>query len=281
MARHTIIGKGKLGTVLAQKLRAQGHSVTVMSKSTGFDWPLGVGMLMVLESQPDFVWCAVSSGSVQECDSNYTAALNLNVGLPIALCKSMPKGCRLIFFSTDYVANEISPSDRGLFQPSPKSFYAMSKFTMEQHLYWYMRQNSVCIRIGNLYSAAVMPEKSLPGKLVSRFPTPCKIGLPENYITPTPVEWLVDHLIQHHVELTSFQFTTHHIAPEGNIRICQLGQILFPKPWEIVPNGIDPRRPEESRLGCSIGKAPHWFDLWKEYGQSFHRMVESNLQQKE
>lgn len=278
MARHTIIGKGKLGIALANTLRAKGHEVTVMSKSTGFDWPLGVGMLMVLDTRPNYVWCAVSSGSVQECESNYTAALNLNVGLPMALCKSMPSDVRLIFFSTDYVASELSPTDRGIFNPAPKSFYAMAKFTMEQNLYWYSRRNSVCVRIGNLYSASIQPEKCLPGKLVGRYPKPCRMQLPENTITPTPVEWLSNHLVNHCQEMTNFSFTVHHIAPEGNIRVCQLGQLLFPKPYEIIPCGIDSKRPAESRLGCSIGYAPHWFDLWKQYGQSFHAVVESNLQ---
>lgn len=269
MALHVVIGKGKLGVALTESLTRKGEEVRMFSQSTGFSYPNPVGIKPVLELNPDYVWCCVGAGSVNECAQNYNRAMLLHVCLPTDLLRLCVPKTKVVLFSTDYVADEMEPWNPKAFNPNLKSLYALSKFTMEQHFNWMARKNATCVRVGNLYSSRYFPEKSFPMKAIQNSAGKVAVHFPENEVTPTPVEWLAQYLCDHLKELFAFGPMIHHVAPDHSISVLNWARSFIPQKIELLSSGIDPNRPHYSALGCSLGKVPTWSDLWVQYGRDF------------
>lgn len=269
MSRHVVIGKGKLGVSLCDELLRRNEQVSLLSRSTGFFWPNPAGVDPVINHEPDYVWCAVGAGSVSECEEDYESALSLHVSLPTELLRKCHKDTKIILFSTDYVANEGHPSDPNKSSQSPRSMYAISKLTMEHHFLGIGRENSACIRIGNLYSWEYFPELSFPGKLINNHPKPCYVSLPTNRVTPTPCHWLAGYLVENLKKIFSFKTRIHHVAPSGFTYVHDWGKEILGSKWDVKGGDVDQSRPVVSELGCSLGETPHWKELWETYGAGF------------
>lgn len=269
MAVHVVIGKGKLGVALTETLMRKNQEVRMFSQSTGYFYPNPTGIKPILDASPDYVWCCVGAGSVEECRNNYERALLLHVALPAKLLRNCAPKTKVILFSTDYVADENESWNPKSYSVRFKSEYALSKFTMENQFYWENRKNSACIRIGNLYSVRYFPEKCFPMKAIINAQGKNVLYFPENEVTPTPVEWLAEYLVENLNELTAFGPVVHHVAPDHSVSILNWAKHFIPEKIQILSSGLDPYRPARCALGCSLGKVPTWQDLWAYHGQEF------------
>lgn len=269
MGRHVILGKGKLGIGLMEALQRQGHEAILFSRSIGWIYPSEGAIRHIDDQQADVVWCAIGAGSVEKCLTDYDQALSLHVGLPVALLTKLKPKTHVILFSTDYVADEEFPNHPGRNTLMPRSLYAMSKLTMEQHFHMIARKSSTCIRIGNLYSSRIMPGDCFPGKVLEHNKGRTQINLPSNMVTPTPVEWLADYLVRKLPYLINFGPKILHAAPSGTVSLCDWATHFVPHGTTIYNVGPDERRPMVSELGCTIEPTPHWVELWNVYGTGF------------
>lgn len=279
MPTHVIIGNGKLGKQLKADLERFGEKVHMLTRSNGFFWPNPAGVNPVINLNPDVVWCCVGAGSVPDCEKNYQNALSLHVGLPVELMKCLPVDCGLILCSTDYVASETENSIPNEICSVPRSLYAMSKFTMEQHFSAMSRKNTVCVRFGNLYTVK-SPEQSFPGKVILGCKQTRIASVHENLVTPTPVEWLSSYMIKHILEMFAFTPKKIHIAPLGSVSLLDWAKTFLPEDIKIIGKGIDVKRPPHSEIGCSLGPAPNWKDLWSFYGVNFKTIAKQLLEKK-
>jgi dTDP-4-dehydrorhamnose reductase len=280
MPTHIIIGNGKLGQSLARQLKSVGESVHILSQSNGYFWPNPVGIKPILDKSPDVVWCTVGAGSVVECAQNYNKALDIHVGLPVALMTQLPDTCGLVLCSTNYVASPDDNTNPNAIEMKPPSLYAMSKWTMEQHFCLLSRRNTVCVRFGDLYSIT-HPHQSFPGKAIMESKRSKIASISENLCTPTPVEWLAKYMIEHLIEMMTFTPKRVHIAPQGSVSFLEWSKLFLTTKTTIIGRGIDPMRPANSMIGCSLGSTPNWRDLWNVYGSQFKILAEKVFEQSE
>lgn len=277
MPRHLIIGNGKLGKQLHLDLARAGEEVYILTRSNGFFWPNPAGILPVLGIKPDVVWCTVGAGSVDQCEKDYTNALNLHVGLPVALMRGLPHDCGLVLCSTDYVASEPLNQIPNEIVNCPRSLYAMSKFTMEQHFGLISRKNTVCVRFGNLYTIKA-PEQSFPGKVIMAAKKTKIASVFENEVTPTPVEWLSMVMIKNIISMFAFTPKKVHIAPAGCVRLDEWAKLFLPESVRVIGKGFDMSRPLKSEIGCSVFPVANWKDLWAYYGANFRAIAQDMIE---
>jgi dTDP-4-dehydrorhamnose reductase len=268
--KHVILGAGNLGKDLEHELSSQGHGAVLLSKSEGLNFKDLITFDTVKDLAPDVVWVSVGGGSVPEAkldSKSYETAKYLNQTFPITLNYDLPATTRIIFFSTDYCADERTPSNPESYTSNPRSEYAKQKIEMENKILGSNTPNRAIIRVGSLYGFH-KPWKTFPGKILNnkeRRP----LSLPQNLVTPTPTRWLAFTLANSLDVLFSEEGTRiHHCAPEGNVSVANLGRHILSHS-EVIPREdkekFDNERPHISQLGCSFVEVDHWLELWNVY----------------
>ena len=273
MEKHAIIGAGNLGLDLFAVLKSAGFEVQMFTASRGFRYPTSLQKLV--DYFPDVVWDAVGAGSVKEAKENYSRFIDLHVRLPIELVQELPDRCRLITFSTDYVAREEYPGDPKQSVVIPRSLYAQSKLFMEQSLLALSRPKTHIFRIGSLYGSR-KPRKCFPHKIKEAYPEPCQVVLPANVVAPTPTAWvaksLVGRLYSANLPADADRFgPIHHIGPANGCTIAEWASLILGAGYDVKAEGFDDSRPHYSGLGCDFMlEPPTWSELWDEYKETLN-----------
>lgn len=267
---HTVIGGGNLGLDLFKELKTAGNAVGLLTRTNGWDFRC-VDQLPPIAG--DVIWVCVGQGSIAEADKDRHEAEEIYVKAPMALLERLANPEALvIFFSTDYAADEALPNRADRFNPAPKSLYAALRCTFERDLARLNRDRTVVIRVGSLYGLH-KPHRTLPGRLLANLGfAEGKIDLPLNMITPTPTRWLAATLVENFDSLhTRRGVVFHHLAPAGAVSVRDLGRFVLaglrePKDYD-KRERYDESRPRISNLGCSLKgvHVPHWYDLWRTY----------------
>lgn len=250
MGRHVIIGKGNLGLDLNLALMNAGNQTRVLTQSEGFRWPESISE--ILEFQPDYVWVTAGAGSVEQCKSNPTHAIATHITMPVELAMKLPSNIKVGVFSTDYACDELEPGNPNKYTARPKSFYACTKISMEIMLRQMNRPNVTIFRVSNLYGAHC-PDKTFPGKLLKKYPSPCVVELPQNWVVPTPTWWIAENIVKYLGKAFSERDTlSHHLAPESGMTVTQWGRKVLGDAHEIKSKGFDDTRISFSKLGCTL-----------------------------
>lgn len=269
-----MIGAGNLGVDLADELRKI-HGildVNLLSKASGFDVTDPVQMEAMLTSVVyDAIWYAVGFGSVAEAAKYPEMAHLFHVKIPNTIARFADKESKLIFFSSDYAADENQPHRPDIINPTPRSNYAFLKAQMECELIQFDRPNTAIVRVGSLYGL-YKPLNTFPGKIIKNFSdSDSWKELPQNSVTPTPTLWAAHMLARNFDLLFSKRGTkAHHCAPRGNVNIRDWGKMILDQSridYKLTNRCFyDDQRPIISALGCSFNPhVPHWFDLFETY----------------
>lgn len=263
---NIIIGKGNLGVDLQVALKDRSVNSVMESAGQGFEWPESEPH--ILSQKPECIWVTAGKGSVESAKDpwNLEDSLKTHTFLPISMALALPKEIRLVFFSSDYVADEADTTCTAKSNPRPRSLYACTKMWMEQGITMMKRPNTAIVRVGTLYGHH-FPERCFPGKLKLNYPRPGEVFLPQNLVTPTPTWWAARMLVQNAGKLFSDQGTlVHHLAPIGNIPVVNWGRKILGQGYEVFSKGFDASRPHYSNLGCSLGKPnTTWEKLWEQH----------------
>lgn len=274
MSMHLIIGKGNVGVDLFHAIKSRGEFAKILTRSDGFDLP--ESLPLILQMKPDYVWVTAGAGSVEVAKKNYKAVLETHVMLPKMLMEELEPSVKICLFSSDYAAHENEPSNPLLMSSQPRSFYALSKIHMEQVVALGNRPRTAIVRIGSVYGPHFY-NKTLPGKLHQRYPSPCTLTLPMNRVTPTPSFWIAEMLLKNRDKLVGDKPVTHHLAPMGGTSINGWGQRILGEDYKVNSSGFDIERPLCSNLGCSIGPAPDWTELWSSNWTHRHPPMDTPL----
>lgn len=268
--KHAIIGSGNLGHDLFGEIERGPDEATMFTRSTGFDVASPDFPAMVEQLREfDVIWYCVGFGSVPEAKAKPNYAKLIHVDVPVYLAKTCDPNTKLVFFSSDYAADENNPRRADRINPTPRSHYAYLKTTLEVCLSKMNRPNTTCVRVGSLYGDH-FPERTFPGKILSNFAHGDDIiQLPENLVTPTPTGWVASVLVDNIDTLTEKQY--HHLAPSGNISVRDWAIICLEgfrdKTTFSSKRTFDEERPYLSDLGNTLGVAVHWYSLFKIYFQ--------------
>lgn len=259
MLTHVIVGKGNLGSDLFLEAKKLGHKAFILSRSAGFGWP--ESLKTILELQPTHVWVTAGAGSIDFVKSHFDEAVKTHVTMPIEILQQLPPQVNICLFSTDYAADESDPSNPDKITKNPKSLYALTKIWMEEAVKLLNRPNTSVVRVGSLYGAHY-PDKTLPGRLRSRFPEPCEVHLPQNWIGPTPTTWIAQVLMRNTHKMFINSPTIHHCGPSSGCSVMSFGSKILGEGYTFKSRGFDAERPGYSTLNCSLEKAPTWEELW-------------------
>lgn len=272
--RHIVLGAGNLGIDLVDSLRKKNGilDVNLLSKSGGFDVTDPNQMNAMLTSGIyDCIWYAVGFGSVAEAKESPNLAHLFHVKIPKVITQFANKDAKLVFFSSDYAADENQPHRPDMINPTPKSNYAFLKAQMECELFQLERPNTAIIRVGSLYGIS-KPMQTFPGKIIKNFSDGfCYRELPQNIVTPTPTLWVSHMLAENFESLFSDRgVITHHCAPRGNTSIRDWAIMILERTkidYRLTNRVFyDESRPYFSNLDCSFQKnVPHWADLFETY----------------
>lgn len=274
--KHLIIGAGNLGIDLKNEIiRQKGdrRSVDLVSLSTGFDVrDLNSLSFKIQEQDFDYIWYTVGQGSVLQAKENIEDAKTIYGRACRQILLTAPASSKLIFFSTDYVADEDEPGNPKKITESYLSDYAYVRAKSEEVMLSIDRVNSTIIRLGSLFGTH-KPLNTFPGRLLKNFGTDVdvRVRLPQNLVTPTPTLWLASVLVTHiDLAFSPTGMTRHHCAPIGNVSCLDWGKFVLAGIRE--PSAFssdifyDEERPKISSLGASfLPENWHWNELWKTY----------------
>ena len=259
--RHAVLGNGNLGNAIAKEvLKNNKNEFKLFSTTTGWKYPRD-GIQDILDYMPDHVWVTVGAGSVEQAKDQYDLFADLHIRLPMQLAQNLKENVVLHLFSTDYCCT-----------PTPQSLYALSKKHMEEsiallNLTGYMLNKVNVYRVGSLYGTH-KPQKCFPYKLKKNFSLGKEIELPENCISPTPVDWLAEHLLYLNENscVTSCSnpavFEVRLICPSGCTTVKNWGELILGT--EVKSKYLDISRPTKCFHGNCDNSLPSWLELWEE-----------------
>lgn len=285
--KHLILGAGNLGISLASELQGEGSDAVIASKNSGH---IPVDVLnqndlraLILSAEWESIWYAVGGLSVKESSENPDLAMAIHRRVPREILTSISRKTKLVFFSTDYVADEVNepanPEKRTL---APRSDYARIKIEFEKDVIERSnRPNTAIVRVGSLYGPH-RPEFTFPGRILKAFgTTDVRIRLPSNLITPTPTAWVARMLKAYMGSLFSpLGARTHHCAPAGNCSVKDWAKLVLSglrDPGAFLPDEFyEDSRPHFSAMGLSFSDAnAHWHDLWLQHFQLSQYLAKS------
>jgi dTDP-4-dehydrorhamnose reductase len=263
--KHYVIGAGNLGMSLYKRLIETGCEAELLSKSTGYN-------ILDVERNDSFytdpsstIWYCLGYGSVEQAKENPEQAMFFHFDQPYQLL-FQARGS-LIFFSSDYAADEYRPDDSLRNSPNPRSAYARLKIMLEMSVIALARPRTTIIRVGSLYGTH-KPLNTFPARIIANRQEVEAKGLTANFVTPTPTDWLADKLVWNFKKIISDDGPTiHHCAPAGGVTIAEWGSLVLGK--NVKGPRYDNERPMYSSLGCSFADFSHysWRDLWSEFGK--------------
>lgn len=254
--KHAILGGGNLGLDICEYTNKNiDNDVKLFTVNNGWHYSADRGNSLVRGIQiakPDHVWVAVGAGSVEGAKKDFMPYLDLHVRLPAELLQKIPEETALHFFSTNYAAER------------HQSLYAESKAMMEDIIRKMNRPNTYVYRVESLYGTH-RPEKTFPGRFLTRNPKPSKIDLPDNFITPTPTAWLARAVVDSIGTLTT---PYHNVAPTGAVSVAEWARYVVSNPeYKINAAYRDKERPSNSKLNCTLPSVEKrtWLSLWQEH----------------
>lgn len=266
MAKHVIIGKGNLGIDISIAAKAMGNDARIFTSSDGFTLD---SIPQIAALQPDYLWVTAGFGSIEQCKANPYKAFDTHLGLPISVIQSMPECTRIGLFSTDYVADPHDLDNPNKMVSDPRSLYALSKASMERAVKMMNRPNVTVFRVSTLYGTH-LPMKTLPGRLLTKFPSPCTIKLPQNHVTPTSTHWISEIILNSLPLLFSPvgpQF--HNCAASTGTSVMNFGRRILGDQYTYESKGMDWERPAYSNIDCSFTQAPTWEQMWEATREAF------------
>lgn len=277
--KHLILGAGNLGKDLLLELnKIDGACPEILSQSRGVGFSDYCALFEeIRKRKPSVLWLAVGGGSVPEAKigtETHPRARYLNEILPSTLNIDVPPSCKVVYFSTDYVADEENPSDPTKHTSVIRSEYAKQKLAMEHWLLSQNKPNRAIVRVTSLYGIH-KPEKTFPGKILKNFADKKgRLLFPQNKVTPTPTRWLASVLVNNFSKLFDEGKTSiHHCAPKGNISVKNWAKMVlegiretkeFVCSYDSIAH-VDLERPYSSNLGCSFADVHHFLELWNVY----------------
>lgn len=277
---HIIIGAGNLGLDLQVEIMRQlpDARVNVLSHSSGFDVTDEDAFLLYLKDcKADYIWYCVGAGSVEDADKHPDNSKKVYINAPRNLLKYASRKTHLIFFSTDYAANEEFPDDPRLqaMQVPGLSMYAHMKIFMESSIQAFDRPRTTVVRVGSLYGTH-KPKATFPGKILNAFAAQkgLRVRLPQNLVTPTPTLWAASQLVANMDLMFNDEGSTrHHLAPRGNVSVFDWGVFVLTGIREssafVREQFYDEKRPRFSGLGSDFLPTNwHWHELYKTYFQA-------------
>lgn len=275
--RHAVIGAGNLGLDIFNELNYRGEQAAIFSAGNGFDvTDLDTVTKLLRRRAPfDVVWYCVGGASVKRSEAEPELSQLLHVGVPGWIMQQAPAQTRLVFFSSDAVADEDQPSNPYAFSVLPRSAFAVFKLALERLvLEDFRRPRTAVVRVGSLFGNYKATE-CFPGKMIARFGFDhlTTMRIPSNLVTPTPTLWAASLLVDEARRGALFHDgrpLAHHCAPDGNLSLWDWATFIL--------DGLrdsrdfcrdvyyDQKRPLISALGCSfIAKNWHWYDVWETY----------------
>lgn len=273
--RHLVIGAGNLGYDLKNEIVRQSsdrRSVELATLSNGFDVRDREQVRAKVAQDFDVIWYAVGQGSVQQAKDDPDEARLIYHHVPKSILLFASSRTRLVFFSTDYVADENDPSNPAAITSVYSSLYSEIRAESEAMIMRINRPLTTIVRVGSLYGTH-KPETTFPGRILKNFGanSELRVRLPRNLVTPTPTLWLASLLVENEKNLFSDSGTTrHHGAPLGNVSVWDWGVFVLEGIREASAFSrdefYDEERPKISNLKSSfLGENWHWHDLWKTY----------------
>lgn len=260
---HVIIGKGNLAMDLKIALEREGADVTIFTRSTGFDWEKHTAAVQAVE--PTHIWITAGFGSVDQCAKDIKGALETHVAMPVHLAQSLPDTVSIGMFSSDYVAYQEDLSNPLKFANRPRSLYAVTKLSLELMMSALRRPNTTTFRVGSLYGTH-FPDRCFPGKITSRYPSPCRVELPNNMVCPTPTRWAAETIVKNLGKcFDGRKWMAHNVAPSGRVSVADWGRSVLGPGYEVVDSGLDKARPMDSGLLCTLQEPPPWDALWQDH----------------
>jgi dTDP-4-dehydrorhamnose reductase len=260
--KHLVIGAGNLGIDIHNRLRDSGYPVVMCSRSNCHD-------ILDLREREEFleyakgfdvVWYCVGFGSIKEAVDDAFTAHQIHLEIPSQLIKV----CKhVVFFSSDYVADERFPKSIDAHASKLRSHYAHLKWRMECAVN--QSENATAIRVGSLYGSH-KPMSTFPGRLLKNMQQKNAVMLPLNLVTPTSTAWLSEILVQNFDRLCEGHERIHHAAPHGFVTVRQWGSLICGLPMPEDENSFfDYERPLLSCLGTSFAShQTHWLERWSE-----------------
>jgi len=272
--KHLILGAGNLGLDLQHEIETKElGDVETQSLSTGLDVTNTEQLKkLISETEADYIWYCVGFGSVEQVKKEREKAIAIHLRAPHTIMNMAPYWSKIIFFSSDHVADEAHPDRADLISPIHRSEFAKIKSHFEILTNNFGRANTAVVRIGSLYGLH-KPLETFPGRILRTFgPNPdLKIRLPQNLVTPTPTLWLASVLLSNLDSLfNEDRPLTHHCAPSGNVSVWDWATFVLQglrEPSAFTREKfIDQSRPELSALDCSFLQTNwHWNELWNTY----------------
>lgn len=261
--KHLILGSGNLGSDLNLSLPA----CSLLSQSKP-----GFRAADLLKSQDairgfDAIWYCIGAGSIPEAKADPEGCRAIYETIPLKLIETAEPGQALIFFSSDYCADEDDPSDPRKASPGPRSAYARIRIDAERRILDSGRTMTTVVRVGSLYGRH-KPGRTFPGKLLAN-PSPV-ISLPSNLVTPTPTAWLAEVMAGSLGRILDPSGPSiHHCSPYGAVAVRDWGRLILGTDRISNEDRIDQERPLISALGCSFrwtNRHDSWLGLWSRYG---------------
>ena len=151
--RILITGSGMLGSALAQAARARGHLVTALAHR---DWELteaAHARQAIHAAEPDLIFHTAALTKVNFCEDHPEAAYAVNRdGTEYVAAAAQVLGCRLVYFSTDYVFDGTQQQPWvETDAPNPVNVYGASKFAGESAVSAY--SNGVVVRTSGIFGS--------------------------------------------------------------------------------------------------------------------------------
>jgi dTDP-4-dehydrorhamnose reductase len=276
--KHLVIGAGNLGIDLFNQLKKNGLNVSTCSRSTGWN-------IQHLRQRDDFlqyaktfdvVWYCVGFGSIKEAMEDAYGAHQIHLEIPAQLIAVCPY---VVFFSSDYVADERFPKSNDVHASKMRSHYAHLKWRMECAVN--QSENATAIRVGSLYGSH-KPMSTFPGKLLKNMQEKTLVKLPLNLVTPTSTSWLSEILVQNFDRLyrNPEGQHIHHAAPHGFVTVREWGSMILGQPMNNDDTFFDYERPLLSCLDTSFAShQTHWLQRWsEEWNMSLRERILKSLQ---
>ncbi len=249
---HLILGKGNLGTALAEYCSKIGvprgtfkrhHFRNLISEANLYN-----------TSAPVVVWNTEGFGSVDECKKNTMEAFHVHFTRNLELMCKLNPNILLVNFSTNYVTDKVIGD--------PKSEYTSSKACMEALTKTFPREKIVTIKVANLYSK-YFPMRAFQGKILKNKD---KItSLPFNTMNPTDCDWLVKKIFENLIDSGPEKCFGRviGISTMGQVSAKKFGEIVLGKELEEVVDKTRPLSPPDINTWDLEWMDDNWETVWE------------------
>lgn len=245
--KSLVIGMGNLGFDIAQVFKAECIDAPLqhLRLNPDFQFWRNIGE-KIKNDAPDVVFYAMGAGSIAEAEEDPMVSQFILQTVPNYLAQKKQDKTKFIAFSSDYA-----------YAPH-LSNYAMIKWHLELSM-TRLRNDSFAIRVCNLYGQHKLT-RTLPWRLLQAGANGRELKLPDNYIRPTPTDWVAEQLKIHLDE----GIIPTEIYPSGSISVYSFAKELG---LNVVKGIHDDQRPEITYPLPTTRVS--WLELWRSRKQWF------------